>query len=53
MYIQALNGLDNHNSKINLTIVRFGNVLESSGSVISIFKKQIKSGGPVALSHSK
>ncbi len=51
MYLQALNKFNNYNSKINLTIVRFGNVLESSGSVIPIFKKQIKNGGPVTLSH--
>ena len=38
MCLQALNKFNNYNSKINLTIVRFGNVLESSGSVIPIFK---------------
>ena len=50
MYLQALNKLNISNSNINLTIVRFGNVLDSSGSVIPIFKKQIKFGGPVTLS---
>jgi FlaA1/EpsC-like NDP-sugar epimerase len=48
--VQGLNK-NAKNNKTKMSIVRFGNVLESSGSVIPKFKKQIKDGGPVTLTH--
>jgi len=44
-----LQALSENQKTTRFMIVRFGNVLDSSGSVIPLFKKQIKEGGPLTI----
>ncbi|MDA7554378.1 polysaccharide biosynthesis protein [Gammaproteobacteria bacterium] len=51
LILQSMAREENSENTTRMTMVRFGNVLGSSGSAIPLFQQQIKNGGPVTVTH--
>jgi FlaA1/EpsC-like NDP-sugar epimerase len=47
----ALQALAANHTSTKFSVVRFGNVLDSSGSVVPRFRQQIRDGGPITITH--
>jgi len=53
MVLQALAARDSASTTTRFVMVRFGNVLDSSGSVVPLFRQQLAAGGPLTVTHTE
>jgi len=53
MILQSYASKNELNNDVDFAIVRFGNVIGSSGSVTPLFLEQIKNGGPITVTHKE